>query len=179
MISIGQTFPPFKLKATVSLDMDKAFTEISHHDYADKWLVVFSWPKDFTFVCPTEIAEFAKMNGEFEKRGAQILGFSVDNEYTHLAWRQQNPMLKNVPFPMMSDIKRELSRSLGIIDPEEGVAGRATFIVDPENIVRFAMMTDLSVGRSVKECLRILDALQTGELCACDWQSGEETLKTS
>jgi lipoyl-dependent peroxiredoxin subunit C len=179
MISVGQTFPSFTLKANVSTEMDKAFDSISLDTYKGKWLVFFSWPKDFTFVCPTEIAEFAKMDGEFQKRNAQVLGFSVDNEFVHLAWREHNKLLKDVSFPMMSDIKRELSEALGIINPEEGVANRATFIVDPENVVRFAMMTDLSVGRNVQEVLRVLDALQTGELCACGWQPGDAPLKMS
>jgi lipoyl-dependent peroxiredoxin subunit C len=176
MISVGQIFPPFKLRATVSLEIDKAFVEISWDTYKDKWLVVFSWPKDFTFVCPTEIAEFGKQNGEFQKRSAQVLGFSVDSEFVHLAWREQNKFLKNLPFPMMSDIKRELSQALGIVDPAEGVAQRATFIVDPAGVVRFVMVTDMQVGRNVKEVLRVLDALQTDELTPCEWESGEETI---
>jgi peroxiredoxin (alkyl hydroperoxide reductase subunit C) len=176
MISVGQTFPPFELKAVVSSDIDKAFTEISRDTYEDKWLVVFSWPKDFTFVCPTEIAEFGRQNGEFQTRGAEVLGFSVDSEFVHLAWKQQNKLLKNLPFPIMSDIRRELSQALGIVDPNDGVAQRATFIVDPTNVVRFAMMTDMSVGRNVKEVLRVLDALQTDELCPCEWQAGEKTI---
>jgi peroxiredoxin (alkyl hydroperoxide reductase subunit C) len=176
MISLGQTFPPFKLKATVSTSIDEAFADISNDTYKGKWLVVFSWPKDFTFVCPTEIAEFGRQTGEFAKRDAQVLGFSIDSEFVHLAWRQDNKLLKNLPFPMMSDIKRELSAALGILDPAEGVAQRATFIVDPEGIVRFVMVTDLSVGRNVKEVLRVLDALQTDELCPCEWQSGDDTI---
>jgi peroxiredoxin (alkyl hydroperoxide reductase subunit C) len=176
MIGVGQTFPPFKLKATVSLDIDKTFAEISRETYEGKWLVVFSWPKDFTFVCPTEIAEFGKQCGEFKKRGAQVLGFSVDSEYVHLAWRESHKLLKNLPFPMMSDIKRELSQVLGILDPVEGVAQRATFIVDPTNVTRFVMVTDLNVGRNVKEVLRVLDALQTDGLTPCEWQAGEKTI---
>ncbi len=176
MISVGQTFPPFELKATVSLDIEEAFNDISRDTYEGEWLVVFSWPKDFTFVCPTEIAEFGKMSGEFEKRGTKIIGFSTDSEFVHLAWRQHNPLLKNLPFPMMSDIKRELSTALGILDPQEGVAQRATFIVDPTNVVRFVMVTDLNVGRNVKEVLRVLDALQTDELTPCEWQPGEATI---
>jgi len=176
MINVGQTFPPFELKATVSLEPGKTFAEISRDTNEGKWLIVFSWPKDFTFVCPTEIAEFGKQNVEFEKRGAQILGFSLDSEFVHLAWREQNPLIRDLPFPMMADTKRELSQALGILDPVEGVTQRATFIVDPTNVVRFAMVTDLSVGRNVKEVLRVLDALQTDELCPCEWQKGDETI---
>ncbi|MFU8798088.1 MAG: peroxiredoxin, partial [Gammaproteobacteria bacterium] len=141
-----------------------------------KWLVLFAWPKDFTFVCPTEIAAFGKMNADFKDRDAQILGLSTDSEFVHLAWRQQKDDLKHLPFPMLADVKRELCQALGILDKTEGVAQRATFIVDPEGIIRFVMVTDLSVGRNPAEVLRVLDALQTDELCPCNWQKGQETI---
>jgi alkyl hydroperoxide reductase subunit AhpC len=176
MLSVGQKFPDFKLTATVSLDIDTAFSDIAQDSYKGKWLVLFSWPKDFTFVCPTEIAEFGKLNGEFKDRDAQVLGLSIDSEFVHLAWRQNHKDLKSLPFPMLSDIKRELSSALGILDPVAGVAQRATFIVDPTGVIRFVMVTDLSVGRNVKEVLRVLDALQTDELCPCNWQKGGETI---
>jgi peroxiredoxin (alkyl hydroperoxide reductase subunit C) len=176
MLSVGQKLPEFKLKATVDLDIEKAFADVHQGSYKGKWLVLFAWPKDFTFVCPTEIAEFGKMNGEFKDRDAQVLGLSTDSEFVHLAWRQHHKDLKNLPFPMLADIKRELSNALGILDPHEGVAQRATFIVDPTGIIRFVMVTDLSVGRNVKEVLRVLDALQTDELCPCNWQKGGATL---
>ena len=176
MLSVGQRFPEFYLKATVSNEVDSAFTEISNKTYKGKWLIVFFWPKDFTFVCPTEIAEFGKLNNEFEERDAHVLGASIDSEYVHLAWRQHKTELNRLPFPMLADVKRELSAALGILDPQEGVAQRATFIVDPEGIIRFTMVTDLNVGRNVKEVLRVLDALQTDELCPCNWQKGQDTL---
>ena len=176
MLSVGQTFPSFSLKATVGLDVDTAFAPIDNASYKGKWLVLFSWPKDFTFVCPTEIAEFGRMNGEFKDRDAQVLGLSTDSEFVHLAWRQNHKDLKDLPFPMLADIKRELSSALGILDPAEGVAQRATFIVDPQGIIRFVMVTDMSVGRNVKEVLRVLDALQTDELCPCNWQKGGATI---
>jgi lipoyl-dependent peroxiredoxin subunit C len=176
MLSVGQKFPKFHLKATVSNEMNSAFAEIDNKTYKGTWLVVFFWPKDFTFVCPTEIAEFGRLNKEFEERDAQVLGASTDSEYVHLAWRQHKEELKNLPFPMLADVKRELSVALGILDPQEGVAQRATFIVDPEGIIRFTMVTDLNVGRNVNEVLRVLDALQTDELCPCNWQKGQETL---
>ena len=136
----------------------------------------FFWPKDFTFVCPTEIAAFGKLNGEFADRDCQILGGSVDNEYVHAAWRTHHADLKDLPFPMLSDIRRVLCSELGILDIKAGVAQRATFIVDPENVIRFIYVTDLSVGRNPQEVLRILDALQTDELCPCNWHKGEATL---
>lgn len=179
MLSVGQKFPTFGLKATVSNDVTTAFTDVTNESYKGKWFVVFFWPKDFTFVCPTEIAEFGKLNKDFKERDAQVLGASTDSEFVHLAWRQHKEELNNLPFPMIADIKRELSASLGILDPNEGVAQRATFIVDPEGIIRFTMVTDLSVGRNVKEVLRVLDALQTDELCPCNWQKGQDTLKVA
>lgn len=176
MHTIGQKFPQFRLKAVVSGDPENAFQEVSSENYSGKWLAVFFWPKDFTFVCPTEIAEFGKLNQEFLDRDTQVLGASIDSEYVHLAWRQNHPDLTSLPFPMLSDIKRELSQQLGILDEESGVAQRATFLVDPEGIIRFVMVTDGKVGRNVKEVLRILDALQTDELCPCNWQKGQKTL---
>lgn len=176
MLGVGEKFPDFSLTATVSTDKNNAFKTITGADYPAKWKVFFFWPKDFTFVCPTEIAGFGKMNRDYLDRDAQILGASVDSEYVHLAWRNNHPDLKDLPFPMLADVKRELCDQLGILDPNAGVAQRATFIVDPDNIIRFVYVTDLSVGRDPKEVLRVLDALQTDELCPCGWQKGEATL---
>jgi alkyl hydroperoxide reductase subunit AhpC len=176
MLGVGEKFPSFSLTATVSTDPKKAFQPITHVDYLGKWKVYFFWPKDFTFVCPTEIAAFGKLNKQFAERDAQILGGSTDSEFVHLAWRQHHEDLKNLPFPMLADIKRDLCGQLGILDPKEGVAQRATYIVDPDGIIRFAYVTDLAVGRNPEEVLRVLDALQTDELCPCNWQKGEATL---
>ena len=179
MLTIGDKFPQFKLKAVVSLDKGKEFAEVTDKDHPGKWKVVFFWPKDFTFICPTEIAEFGRRNRDLQDRDAQVLGASVDGEYVHLAWRKSHADLTALPFPMLADVKRELSSELGIIDRGEGVAMRATFIVDPEGTIRFASVTDLNVGRSVDEVLRVLDALQTDELCPCNWKAGEETLTSA
>ena len=163
----------------VSNDLDTAFKEFSNQSFAGKWQVIFFWPKDFTFVCPTEIAEFGRLNGEFADRDAQVLGVSTDSEFVHLAWRRDKEELRKLPFPMLADIKRELSHSLGILDDEEGVAQRATFVVDPQGIVRFVYVTDLNVGRNPQEVLRVIDALQTDELCPCNWKQGDQTLKAA
>lgn len=179
MLKIGQHFPEFNLTGVISSNVQDAFTNINHKTYPNKWHVIFFWPKDFTFVCPTEIAEFGRLNQEFSDRDAQLLGVSTDSEFVHLAWKQQKDELRDLPFPMLSDIKRELSQTLGILDEHEGVAQRATFIVDPQGIIRFVMVTDLNVGRNPKEVLRILDALQTDELCPCNWQKGEKTLEVA
>jgi alkyl hydroperoxide reductase subunit AhpC len=176
MLGVGAKFPEYSLKATVSTNKDSAFKVLSNKDYKGKWTMMFFWPKDFTFVCPTEIAAFGKLNSEFNARDCQILGCSTDSEFVHLAWRNDHKDLKNLPFPMLADIKRELTTALGILDPNEGVAQRATYLVDPEGIIRFVAVTDLSVGRNVDEVLRVLDALQTDELCPCNWKKGEETL---
>jgi peroxiredoxin (alkyl hydroperoxide reductase subunit C) len=177
MLSVGASFPSFEVTAVVDLDLKKAFQPITDNSFAGKWKVYFFWPKDFTFVCPTEIAAFGTLNPEFVARGAQVLGGSIDSEFVHWAWRNEQPSLKNLPFPMLSDIKRELTAALGILDPKAGVAQRATFIVDPENVIRFVYVTDLSVGRDPQEVLRVLDALQNGGLTPCGWHKGEATIK--
>jgi len=174
MLGVGDQLPEFNLKAVVPGSKD--FKDISHKTYREKWIVLFFYPKDFTFVCPTEIKGFSEMNKDFQERDAQILTASVDSEYVHLAWKNHDEDLKDIQFPMLSDIKRELSASLGILDIKEGVSQRATFIVDPEGVIRFVYVTDLSVGRSPKEVLRVLDALQTDELCPCNWEKGQKTL---
>jgi lipoyl-dependent peroxiredoxin subunit C len=176
MLSVGDKFPEYKLQAAVSLEKGKEFQEISQDSYKGQWKVYFFWPMDFTFICPTEIAEFGRKEKDFRDRSAQVLGGSTDSHFVHLAWRQQHPDLKNLPFPMLADTKRELTQALGILHKQEGVALRATFIVDPDNIIRWASVNDLSVGRNVSEVLRTLDGLQTDELCPCNWEKGQETL---
>jgi lipoyl-dependent peroxiredoxin subunit C len=176
MLTVGDRFPEFNLKAVVSIDKNKEFKDITDRDYAGKWKVVFFWPMDFTFICPTEIAEFGNEHSAFADRDAQLLGASTDTQFVHLAWRKDHKDLRNLPFPMLADTKRELSTALGILHKTDGVPLRATFIVDPQGIIRWASVNDLSVGRSVPEVLRVLDALQTDELCPCNWKQGEETL---
>jgi peroxiredoxin (alkyl hydroperoxide reductase subunit C) len=163
----------------VSNDPATAFQPFDSAGQAGKWQVIFFWPKDFTFVCPTEIAAFGRLQREFEERGAALFGVSIDSEYVHLAWRQDKEELRNLPFPMLSDLKRELSGALGIVDADAGVAQRATYIVDPQGVIRFVYVTDLSVGRNPAEVLRVLDALQTDELCPCNWQPGQKTLEAA
>ncbi len=179
MLTVGDTFPSFDLKAVVSTDPAKAFTQISDASNPGKWKIVFFWPKDFTFVCPTEIAAFGKLNGEFEDRDAVIYGVSTDSEYVHLAWRRDHEDLRDLPFAMLADLKRELSTALGILHRQEGVCLRATFVVDPDGIIRFASVNDLDVGRNPQEVLRVLDALQTDELCPCNWQKGDPVLNAA
>jgi len=179
MLTIGDPFPAFRLKGVVSEDIADAFQDFDPSSAAGKWRVFFFYPKDFTFVCPTEIAGFAKLNDQFQERDAQLYAVSTDSEFVHLAWRKDHESLRGLPFPMLSDLRRDLSESLGILDPKERVAMRATFVVDPGGIIRFVEVTDGSVGRNPAETLRVLDALQTGELCPCNWRKGEETLKVA
>jgi peroxiredoxin (alkyl hydroperoxide reductase subunit C) len=179
MLSVGDKFPQFSVKATVSSKLDTAFTQIDNNTYAGKWLCVFFYPKDFTFVCPTEITGFAQVNQQFQDRDCQILTGSTDSEFVHHAWRTHHKDLSDLPFPMLADVKRELTSALGILDKAEGVAQRATFLVDPNGIIRFVYVTDLSGGRNPAEVLRVRDALQTDELCPCHWAQGGETLKAA
>jgi len=179
MLTIGDRLPKFDLQAVVALEQDQAFRRFTDASDPGKWKVIFFWPKDFTFVCPTEIAAFGKLDREFQDRDAVIYGASTDSEFVHLAWRRQHPDLKDLPFPMLADIKRELAAAFGILDKREGVALRATFIVDPESVIRFVSVHDLSVGRNVDEVLRTLDALQSDELCPCNWQQGDQFLKAA
>ena len=179
MLTVGDTFPAFRLQSVVSLEKGKEFAELTNESHPGLWRVVFYWPMDFTFVCPTEIAAFGMKDAEFRDRDAQVLGASTDTHFVHLAWRQSHPDLKSLPFPMLADTKRELATELGILHKTDGVALRATFIVDPENVIRFVSVNDLSVGRNVDEVLRVLDALQTDELCPCNWKQGDDTLKAA
>ncbi|MEJ0006122.1 MAG: peroxiredoxin [Steroidobacteraceae bacterium] len=179
MLGVGKQFPEYRLNAVVSTEQSKAFQSIDSSSHAGKWRVIFFWPMDFTFVCPTEIAAFGKLEKEFRLRDAQLLGASTDSEYVHLAWRRDKEELKDLPFPMLADVKRELTAALGILDADAGVAQRATYIVDPQGVIRFAYVTDLNVGRNPEEVLRVLDALQTDELCPCNWKKGDDTLKAA
>jgi alkyl hydroperoxide reductase subunit AhpC len=179
MLTVGDKFPSVTATAVVSLEKGKEFAHVSTAGSPDKWKVVFFWPKDFTFVCPTEIAEFGRRYKEFKDRDTEVFGVSHDNEYVHLAWRKTHPDLKDIPYPMVADVKQELSTAAGVIHKQDGVPLRATFLVDPSGIVRHVSVNDLSVGRSVDELLRLLDGFQTDELCPCNWQPGQATLEAA
>jgi peroxiredoxin (alkyl hydroperoxide reductase subunit C) len=182
MLTVGDQFPAFHLTAVKGGaeglgGPGKSFTDISSTSDEGKWKIVFFWPKDFTFICPTEIAAFGKLNEDFNDRDAVVYGVSTDNEFVHLNWRLHNSDINALPFPMLADVKRELTTALGVLDKTEGVALRATFIVDPHGTIQWASVNGLNVGRNPAEVLRILDALQTDELCPCGWEKGQDTLK--
>ena len=176
VLGIGEDFPQFTVPAVVSIDKGKEFTTIGNKHIQGKWAVLFFWPLDFTFVCPTEIAEFNRELRAFQDRDAVVLGASTDSQFVHLAWRKDHADLKDLGFPMLADNKKELSEALGILHQTDKVPLRATYIVDPDGIVRWVSVNDLKVGRNVKEVLRTLDALQTDELCPCNWEEGQPTL---
>ena len=153
-----------------------AFEEITESSFPGKWKVIYFYPKDFTFVCPTEIVGFNNIASDFEDRDAVLMGGSVDNEFCKLAWRREHPDLNKLGHDQFADTVGSLIDQLGIRDPENGVAYRATFIVDPDNTIQHVSVNNLNVGRNPEEVLRILDGLQTDELCACNRQAGGDTL---
>ena len=176
MKTIGNKFPKFKKTAVVSMEPGKEFDTITHESMEGKWNVVFWWPKDFTFVCPTEITGFNDHFDQFSKLDANLIGASTDSEFVHLAWRNDHPGLKKLRFPMLADTSKSLAKDLGILEKEEKIAYRATFISDPDGIIRWVNVNDLAIGRNVPEVLRVLEALQTGKLTPCDWNPGDSTL---
>ncbi len=178
-VTVGMSFPQFEKKSVVSIEKGKEFEEVSNRNIAGKWAVIFWWPKDFTVVCPTEIVEFNKNYSNFTDRETVLIGASTDTEYVHHAWRLANKDLRDLRFPMIADTSKSLAEELGILSADERVAYRATYIIDPEGIVRWVSINDLSVGRNVAEVLRVLDALQTDELCPCNWKKGDETLESA
>jgi peroxiredoxin (alkyl hydroperoxide reductase subunit C) len=140
------------------------------------WVAVFFWPLDFTFVCPTELIEFNRALREFRALGTRVFGISADTHYAHLAWRKENPDLRNLEFPMLADDRKEVAGELGILDPVEQVPLRATYLLDEERKIRWLCVNDLSVGRSTGEVLRVLAGLQCGELCPANWRPGQATI---
>jgi lipoyl-dependent peroxiredoxin subunit C len=175
-VTVGMKFPQFSKKSVVSTEKGKEFQVIDNDFINGKWTVMFWWPKDFTFICPTEISEFNKSYSDFTDRDTILIGASTDTEHVHLAWRKTHEDLKDLRYPMLADTSKSLAEELGILSEGERVAYRATFIIDPDGIVRWLNINDLDVGRNVAEVLRVLDALQTDELCPCNWTKGDETL---
>lgn len=170
MVKIGEKAPDF---SGVTAYQAEKFIKISLDDYREKWLVLFFYPRDFTFVCPTEIREFARLEKDFDGCGCEILACSTDSEWSHKNWFERD--LKEVRYPVLADTTQEVSRAYNVLG-SDGASQRGAFIVDPEGILRWMLVSDNSVGRSVRETLRALKALQTGELCPVEWESGQKTL---
>jgi peroxiredoxin 2/4 len=174
---VGQKAPDFSMPTTKNLDNLDSVTKLS--DYQGKWLVLFFYPLDFTFVCPTEIRGFNSRLKDFQQAGGEILGVSVDSVYSHRAWvktPQAEGGLGGLDYPLASDITKQVARDYGVLIEDQGIALRGLFIIDQEGILRYQVISDLNVGRSVDETLRVLQALQTGGLCPIDWHPGERTL---
>ena len=181
MLGVGDKLPEFNVMGvkpgfnTHEENGESAFEELTQDSFQGKWKVIYFYPKDFTFVCPTEIAEFARLNGDFADRDAVVLGGSSDNEFVKLAWRRDHPDLDKLSHWQFADTTGSLIDGLGVRSPE-GVAYRATFVVDPHNVIQHIYVTNLNVGRNPKDTLRVLDALQTDELCPCNREVGGDTL---
>jgi alkyl hydroperoxide reductase subunit AhpC len=179
MLSVGERFPDFRLTACVNRKPQTAFQPVAHDSYPGKWVLYFFWPKDFTPICGTELREFAALMEEFSSRDTVVVGGSIDSEFAHLAWSRFGQGPDELPFPLLADLRRELSLALGILDQREGVCQRATFIVDPSQTIRHSSVNDFSVGRNPIEVLRILDALQTDALCPARWEKGQPVIEST
>ena len=179
-LRVGQTAPDF----TATAVFDQEFKTIKLSDYRGKYVILFFYPLDFTFVCPTEITAFSDRFAEFSKIGTEVLGVSVDSEFSHLAWIQSDRKsggVGDLTYPLVSDIKKEISAAYNVLDPEAGVALRGLFIIDKDGVIQHATINNLSFGRSVDETLRTLQAIQhvqshPDEVCPAGWQPGDQTM---
>ena len=174
-LMVGQKAPEFSTTALIG----REFAEVSTDKYRGQWIVLFFYPMDFTFVCPTELVEFNNKLDDFEDLDAIVLGGSTDTEYSHLGWVKSHDDLGDLKFPLFADTTKRMASDFGVLDADKGVALRGTFIIDPDGVLRWASINDLNVGRNIDEVLRVLNALQTDELCPCNWQAGQETLHAS
>jgi len=169
---VGKPAPEFALNAVTGNGQE--FIQTKLDDYKGKWLVLFFYPLDFTFVCPTEITGYSKRIEDFKALNTEVLGVSVDSEHSHKAWI--NSDLGQLTFPLASDMTKKVSDAYGVLIEEAGIALRGTFIINPDGVLQYAVVHDLNVGRSVDETLRVLKALQTGGLCPIDWEDGDALL---
>lgn len=173
MIQVGTKAPDFsKIKAYQTGKSD--FTTVSLSDYKGKWLVFFFYPRDFTFICPTELKGFSNHEAEFQKMNCEVLAASTDSEWSHKAWFERD--LPDVKYPILADTTHSVSRDYQVFNETDGLAERGLFIIDPEGIIKYSLISSGSVGRSVKEVLRVVTALQSGDLCPIEWTPGEKTL---
>ena len=170
MVQVGQKAPEFSVEAYVNGQIKK----VSLSDYKGKWVVLFFYPRDFTFVCPTELKGFATAEGEFTKKNAVVVSVSTDSAFSHKAWFEKD--LSEVKYPVLADTAHKVSRDYGVLLEESGAALRGTFIIDPSGVLQYEVVSNLNVGRSVQETLRVLSACQSGELCPIEWTPGSKTL---
>ena len=170
-LKVGSLAPDFKAKAYVN----GQFKDVSLRDFQGKWVCLFFYPLDFTFVCLTEIRAFGTRENEFKEMQCQVLACSTDSEYSHKAWFERD--LKDVKYPVLADTAHQISRDYGVLMEDKGIALRGTFLIDPKGTLQWMSVNALGVGRSVEEVLRTLKALETGELCPANWQPGQPTLK--
>lgn len=177
-VRVGHPAPDFSVQAydRTKDGTDKQFSTVKLGDFKGKWVCLFFYPLDFTFVCPTEIVAFNKALGEFEDRHCALLTASTDSVYSHKGWCDAHSDLKSLKYPMLADTGHQLSEAYGVLDDEKGIAYRGVFLIDPNGVVRWMAVHDLGVGRNVDEVLRVLDALQTDKLCPCNWHKGEKTI---
>ena len=177
MLTVGDKIPSLVLPVQQGTSALPAGETIDLGETNGRWKILFYWPKDFTFVCPTEIVGYGELKEDFADRDADLIGASTDTAHVHFAWRKSDERLAACDFPWIADNGRQLAEALGIIDRSEHVAFGATFIIDPDNVIQHVTGNWHNVGRNPQETLRVLDALQTDELCPCNWTAGEEVLK--
>jgi peroxiredoxin (alkyl hydroperoxide reductase subunit C) len=177
MLTVGDKLPALTLPVQQGAETLPAGETINLAETNGRWKILFYWPKDFTFVCPTEIVGYGELKSDFADRDTDLIGASTDTAHVHFAWRRSDPELAGADFPWIADNGGKLAEALGILDREELVAFRATFIIDPDNVIQHVTVNGLNVGRNPQETLRVLDALQTDELCPCNWEKGQEVLR--
>lgn len=175
---VGQAAPVFDMPSTKNVE--KLNENVKLSDYRGKWLVLLFYPLDFTFVCPTELTTFSDRYEDFLGIGADVIGVSTDSVHSHRAWLKtprDKGGVEGLTYPLASDITKQVARDYGVLIEEKGIALRGLFVIDPEGVLRYAVVHDLNVGRSAEETLRVIQALQTGGLCQAEWRPGQETLK--
>ncbi|WP_082002755.1 peroxiredoxin [Geobacter sp. OR-1] len=172
---VGMAAPDFALDAVTGTEPGREFSRLSLNDFRKKWLVLFFYPADFTFVCPTEIKGFNDNLNTFRKLGAEVVGISTDSKWSHLAWIKRGDLGK-LDYPLLADFTKKTARLYGVLDEETGVAKRGLFIIDPQGVIQYQVVHNADVGRSIEETIRVLEALQTGGLCPLGWKPGQKTL---
>ncbi|RMG42107.1 MAG: peroxiredoxin [Planctomycetota bacterium] len=177
-VQVGQPAPDFEVQAYFRPKdgTDEQFQTVTLKQFEGKWVCLFFYPLDFTFVCPTEIVAFNKALGEFEDRNCAVLTCSTDSVYSHKGWCDSNEELADLKYPMLADTNHRMSADYGVLLPDQGIALRGIFLIDPNGVIRWMAVHDLGVGRNTEEVLRVLDALQTDKLCPCNWKKGQPTL---